>query len=91
MPYIDKKARDVMFDDDDEEFEDYDDLVDLLNAPPVTGAKSAGSTGGSKVQSGRFSKRASSFPSSFVRRNQPPTAYTRPGIHGAQSTPARVH
>ena len=51
MPYIDQQARDAMFDDDDDEFEDYDDIIDMLNAPPVTGAKSAGSTAGSKAQS----------------------------------------
>ena len=51
MPYIDQQARDAMFDDDDDEFEDVDDIIDMLNAPPVTGAKSAGSTVGSKAQS----------------------------------------
>ncbi len=51
MPYIEQQARDAMFDDDDDDLEDYDDIIDMLNAPPLTGAESAGSTVGSKAQS----------------------------------------
>ena len=53
MPFIDKQARDVMFDDDDDdEFDDYEDFADMLTGPETTGAKSAASTFGSKAQSG---------------------------------------
>ena len=46
MPYVDQQARDAMFDDDDDEFEDFDDVIDHLSAPNNPGAKQASKTRG---------------------------------------------
>ena len=47
MPNIKQQARDAMFDDDEDEYEDYDEFLEMLHPPEVTGAKWASTTMGS--------------------------------------------